>query len=83
MQHCGNEKDTEDKCHFPLPLCAERLVFGLCRVSELLAVVSLTSTCMLFLHTSHLQSQLATYTNQLDASGPASTFTNGQSWPWA
>ncbi|XP_045120608.1 heparan sulfate 2-O-sulfotransferase pipe-like isoform X2 [Portunus trituberculatus] len=47
------------------------------RVSELLAVVSLTSTCMLFLHTSHLQSQLATYTNQLDASGPASTFTNG------
>ncbi|XP_053638215.2 heparan sulfate 2-O-sulfotransferase pipe [Cherax quadricarinatus] len=36
------------------------------RVSELLAVVSLTSTCMLFLHTSHLQAQLAIYTNHLD-----------------
>ncbi|XP_069988777.1 heparan sulfate 2-O-sulfotransferase pipe-like [Penaeus vannamei] len=36
------------------------------RVSELLAVISVTSTCMLFIHTSHLQSQLAVYTNHLD-----------------
>ncbi|KAK7070230.1 hypothetical protein SK128_015612, partial [Halocaridina rubra] len=35
-------------------------------VSELLALVSVTSTCMLFLHTSHLQSQLDVYTNHLD-----------------
>lgn len=47
------------------------------RVSELLAVVSLTSTCMLFLHTSNLQSQLAVYTNQLDA--PSSGFPQGHS----
>ncbi|KAK4301262.1 hypothetical protein Pmani_026595 [Petrolisthes manimaculis] len=33
------------------------------RVSEVLAVVSVTSTFMLFIHTSHLQSQLALYTN--------------------
>ncbi|XP_066956265.1 heparan sulfate 2-O-sulfotransferase pipe isoform X1 [Macrobrachium rosenbergii] len=36
------------------------------RVSELLALVSVTSTCMLFLHTNNLQSQLAVYTNHLD-----------------
>ncbi|XP_047735497.1 heparan sulfate 2-O-sulfotransferase pipe [Hyalella azteca] len=34
------------------------------RCSELLAVVSLTTCCLLFLHTSHLQSQLRQYTTQ-------------------
>ncbi|XP_071549570.1 uronyl 2-sulfotransferase homolog pip [Panulirus ornatus] len=36
------------------------------RVSELLAVVSVMSTCMLFIHSNHLQSQLDLYTSHID-----------------
>lgn len=55
------------------------------RVSELLALVSVTSTCMLFLHTSHLQSQLAVYTNHLDEatqhhSAPAPAGSSNRFW---
>lgn len=36
------------------------------RVSELLAVVSVTTCCMLYVHTSQLQSQLMDYSNQVE-----------------
>lgn len=57
------------------------------RISELLAVVSVTTCCLLYIHTSHLQSQLHQYSQQVhhlsaerDSSGiNYVTTTNGKS----
>lgn len=51
------------KIHWLLMLLIVLLFY---RVSELLAVVSVMSTFMLFIHSNHLQSQLDLYVSHID-----------------